>query len=735
MNLLDVWSILVRRRWVVALAVATCTVTAIVGSFVATPLYMATSTLQIERQNPDILTFRDLAQTDYSWGAYYDFYETQYQVLASDAVAVHAVDRLDLLQHPAYAEATERGPGLIARLRSLLPSRSAPEVEVDPEQQAAEWIRGSLQVEPVRNSHLVKVSWVSDDPELAADVANAVAAAYIQYTLQSQFSASGQAEEFLINQIAALKLEIGAIESDLQTYGEAKGIVSIDDTSNITLKALQDVSSRRTSAQAELAAARTAWEAVRDAPADALPEVRESGLIGRLREEYASYEAEYAERSRKYGDDWPGMQTLRSKLDGARERLQVETDRIATQVRAAARADYDEARSRVEALESLLRDQEASAQALKRNAIEFANLRSEVEKKRETLDALIERQNQMSLSTRLKDMDASSSNIRIVDRAKTPTAPFKPRTKVNVLLGLFFGMVLGVGAALLLDYLDNTIGSPADLERVIDLPLLAVIPRSAAATTGSSLTGMRKAPVPADSPADLLSHADPRTPAAEAYRELRTSILLSSAGHPPARIVVTSALPEEGKTATAINLAIVLAQLGRRVVIVDTDLRRPRVHKAFRVDNQRGVSTYLSGMADDPVSLVRHTDVPDLDLLSSGPVPPNPSELLNSATFEEMGRRLLDAGYDHVIFDSPPTLSVSDPVIVASVVDAGILVVRAALTPRQSVRLAAEKLGKNNVAPVGVVLNDLDGSSRGASYYAYHSYGHYEDRDRKRKGA
>jgi capsular exopolysaccharide synthesis family protein len=256
--------------------------------------------------------------------------------------------------------------------------------------------------------------------------------------------------------------------------------------------------------------------------------------------------------------------------------------------------------------------------------------------------------------------------------------------------------------------------------------VLAVIPRYRGNTTPLSRV-RRKTSDAREASIDLIAHRDGRSGVSEAYRGLRTSILLSHAGQPPRLIVLTSALPEDGKTATALNLAVVLAQLGRRVILVDTDLRRPRLHQAFGVENRRGVSTYLSGLEDDPQRLVVATGIDSLDLLPSGPIPPNPSELLNSAVFAGLGPELLERGYDHVLFDSPPVLSVSDPAIVASAADTGILVVRSGRTPRQSARLAAERLEQTGGGAFGVVLNDFDVEAKGSSYERYQSYyGRYE---------
>ena len=718
----DYWAVLVSRRWVLFLIVATHMIVALIGTFVAVPQYRATTTLHIERHSPDIFTFQDLGQSEMSWTSYADFYQTQYKILSSPAVARRAAERLEWTSRPTFHETSK--PGILAQLKGLIP-RSTSEVEVDPLDVATAQVLDGLEVVPERNSQLVQVSWVSDDPEWARDVANAVAAAYIEYNIESQFSTTDQAQEFLVDQISKLKREIATIDADLQEYGEQNRILSLDDSNNITLTAVKDTARRRTAAQTRLAEAEATWRAVEQIEASALHEVMESNLIARLRQEFASYEAEYSEKARRFKDDWPGMEVLESKLERAGERLDLEVQRVAEQVRATAKTDYETAKHEVQALERLLLDQEHAAQRLRRDGVEFANLSSEVTQKRDTLDALLQRQIEMALSSQLKDLDSTSTNIRILDQARVPAAPFSPNPKFNLLLALLLGLMTGIGFALLLDYLDNTITSVGQIASTVPLPLLAVIPRHRNVASARKQRG----PLAPATEFDLIAHEDSRAAVTEAFRELRTSILLSNPGEPPRRLLVTSALPEEGKTATAINLGIVLAQLGRRVVLVDTDLRRPRMHKALRRDNERGVSTFLSGLEQDVHALVVGSGIDNLDLIPSGPIPPNPSELLDSERFVQLGGDLLASGYDHVLFDSPPALSVSDPVIMASQVDVGILVVRAAKTPRQSVRLAWEKFRLAGTCKLGLVLNDLDAERHGAAYYRYQHYGRYGEEE------
>jgi capsular exopolysaccharide synthesis family protein len=488
-----------------------------------------------------------------------------------------------------------------------------------------------------------------------------------------------------------------------------------------------------------LAAAEAVWRTALDSPDDSLPEVIQSPLIAELRQQHAELSAELGEKARKFGADWPGVQTLSAKMEQARTVLDDQIGRIARQVRTAAQSDYQRARVELGNLDHLLDDQEGAAQQLKRESVEYANLQSEVDKKRETLSALITRQNEMALATRLADLEATSSNIRLLSPAEPPVHPFKPAVRFNLLLGLLIGLGAGVALVIVLERLDNTVSSIEDLRRAGGWPLLAVIPhheRSAGAAAPLLRLGRRGRESPGET-VDLVTQHAGQGPSAEGYRDLRTAILLSSPGHPPRTLMITSALPEEGKSATAINLAVVLAHTEARVLLIDTDLRRPRLHRAFGTSNVRGVTSYLSGMDRDVRGLVQRTAVEGLDLLASGPVPPNPSELLNSPQFRELAAHLLESGYQHLVFDSPPVLSVSDPVIAATSMECCILVVRADRTPRPSVRLAVDKLAAAVGGTAGVVLNDLDPSRWGRGYYGgtYYGGGHRAEAEASDAGA
>jgi capsular exopolysaccharide synthesis family protein len=340
---------------------------------------------------------------------------------------------------------------------------------------------------------------------------------------------------------------------------------------------------------------------------------------------------------------------------------------------------------------------------------------------------------QISSSINLSDPNNNLTNVRVVQRAKPATVPYKPNTKKNLTLSLLLGFLFGLGLTFLLDFLDNTVDTSRDLEELIRLPVLASIPKVVLSERSILPVSRKKVGnKTAETKVGLIAHHDAKSPAAEAYRDLRTAILLSGAGKPPRTITVTSAVPGEGKSSTILNLGIVFAQLGKRVVVVDSDLRRPRLHLSLEQPNDAGASTYLSGMSTRIEELIQPTMVNHLDFLPSGPQPPNPSELLNGPVFGKMLVALKEAGYDHILLDAPPVLAVADPMILASIVDCTLVVIRSGSTQKQAIRHCIDKFRKSDIRVIGAILNDTE--VRRAEYRQYtHKY--YKEQSRSSGGA
>ena len=684
-------------------------------TFLEHPLYRATATIQIERNAPEALNFGQLTGSDYY--EYQDFYQTQYKVLQSRTVLRIAAQKLDLPNRPTYAQRKGTPIGrLIAWGANLFSGGAGATGPPDTWLAPTNFMAQRLTVEPVRNSKLVRLTFEDRDRQLSADAANAVADAYETFNTTTRYTTSDQAREFLTDQVGRLQSEIAKEEQELQDEGKQKEILSLSDsTQNIAEKALGDMNARYIEARGRLAVAQARYEAVANGDPDSLPEVLQSQLITDLKMQYADIERRYNQAAERFKADWPPLQQMQEELDGAANRLEVETDTIALQVRSVAKAEYAKVRDEVENLGRQVDAQKIEVQRVAGNAIGYAGLKADIETKRKILNDLLTRQSETDTTSRLKGGPAS--NMRIVDRAEIPRAPFKPNKPLNLALSVLFGLLLGAGAALLLNYADNTVKTEQDIQRHAGVPALGFIPlyqtlhvvgEGEKKTSGSQYA------------ADVACHTDSRSSFAEAFKSLRTAFLLASPERAPRHVVVTSCEPLDGKSTVITNLAIALTQIGRRVVIVDADLRRPRVHKVFGITNEIGLSSFLSGNA--PVEeVVRDSGVPNLQVVTSGPVPPNPSELLASKALEAFMESLETVGpFDHVFFDSPPLLQMADAVLLATCMDATILVAREGRTIHQSLSSGVKRLRQSRARILGAVLNAVVERFGNYYYYRYH---------------
>ena len=716
LHLRDYGRVLSERRAIVITCLVLVVLFTATFTFLATPLYRATTTIQIERQGPGVLAFSDMTATDYY--DYQDFYQTQYKILQSRTVLRLAAERLDLPNRPEYATRTGSPLGrFIGALRSSLSGDGDGREPEDSMTAAAKFIDGGVSIEPVRNSKLVKITFIDRSRELSADVANAIAEAFEQFNTDTRFSTTKQAGEFLTKQVARLQADIGAQERVLQQYATKKEILSLSSGSqDISEKALGDINTRFFEAKGRLAIAQARYEAVAKGSPESLTEVLTSPLILELKKQYAEVERRHNQMAERFKPDWPPLQQLQEELDGAKARLAVETDAIARQVRSVAKADYSKTQAEVANLSSQVDTQKGEVQRVGRDAIEYASVKAEIETKRKMLNDLLTRQSETETTSGLKDSRAT--NIRVVDRAEAPRGPFKPNKKLNLALSLVFGLGLGAGAAFLFNYLDNTVKNEQDIQRHAGVPALGFVPlyQPLHAVEGD---GSAEPPQRSQYEADLACHGDSRSSFAEAFKSLRTAFLLASPERPPRHVVVTSCEPLDGKSTVATNLAIALTQIGRRVVMVDADLRRPRLHKVLGLSNDVGVSSFLSGNASAE-ELIQDTPIPNLYALTSGPVPPNPSELLASPAMDALMKSLEELGpFDHVFFDSPPLLQMADAVLLADRMEATIIVAREGRTVNAALASGVRRLRQSRARILGAVLNAVVEKFGGYYYYRY----------------
>ncbi len=694
--------------------------------------YQASTTIQIERKMASVVSAESLMSVE-SYADAQSFYPTQYKLLESRGLAERVVQNLRLADDPIFNP--KRG--------ELAAGGEPEEISVDDDERAlgdlAKRLLDGLNVKPVRNTRLVEIAYRAPAPDLATRVANGVAQAYIAWGIELRSATVGRASGFLASQIEELKQEIQDKESELQAYSRSTDIVALDPNSNVVMQRLEALNRDYTAAMSTRIEKEATYYSLVNAPKDTVADTFSAGLVPQLRRELLLLQQEYAKNLNTYKPEWPAMQELKANIEKSRQNLDETVDQMVDEARQSANTAYQTALRRERSLRDELATQKANAMQLNSAAVEYRNLQVEVSTRRQLLDDLLRKQSETGVAGRLQG--TGSSNVVIVDRALVPEFAFRPSLKRNIALGLVLGLMLGIGAVLGVELLDRSLHTPDDIERVLGLPVLGVIPDVAQLAGGygygygygavgkkkprGSRKKARDAKTEDSRPitVELLPHDNPRVAAAEAYRTVRTSVLLSSAGGLHS-VVITSATPSEGKTSLSANLAIVLAQLGQDVLLVDADMRKARLHEIFKVSNRKGLVNHLAADAEAD-EIIQKTDVPNLSLVPAGPAPPNPSELLSSKKMREFVEMVKDR-FDYVVFDSPPVLAVTDASVLGTLVDGTILCVSAGHVTRDAAEGAIDRMSIGNVHLLGAVLNKFQAKSEGYRGYRYQRYAEHE---------
>ena len=711
----EYWAVVVKRRRLIAICVALALVIGAAVSILSPPTYRATTVLDIEKDKASPV---DISSSPQALNYDPEFLPTQTRLMRSREVAERAVRRLNLNDSEDF-NPPRKG---IFSFGTRSDSKGAPK---DGLARVAANVQGGIEIAPIRGTNLVELSYVAGSPKVAADVANAIADAYIDWNLEAKYQVVGQASQFLTAQIEQLKTEIDAKEQQLQQYSRQKDIVSVDPQSNVTLQNLETLNKDYAGAVTDRVAKEARYHEVSTARPDAIADTLSNGLVSQMRNDQLRLEREYAEKLNLYKPEWPAMQQLKAQIDKGKQHLDTVIQETVAKAREVARSDYVTAMRREETLKSVLQGQKNEAMALNTNAVEYNNLKVEVETKRALYDTLLKRNAETQVTSRLRG--ERLSNVRVVDRALTPNVRYRPSYRKNALFSLFFGAGIGILFAFFLEYLDRSLRTPEQIERILQLPSLGVIPALGSAGKGygygygygrgSGTKNKKTNPSGEKVAIELLPHHQPRSTVAEAYRAFRTALLLSRAGGVKT-IAIASSVPAEGKTSTALNLGVVLAQLGRRVLIIDGDLHKPRLHEIFRVSNRAGLVSILAEGAT-PTDVITQTSIPNVFLIPSGPNSPNPSGLLSSPA---MGKLLefTAMNFDYVILDTPPVSPVADALLLGHVVDGVVLTVRGGRTSREHVTRARDKLLRSNVRILGVLINNLE--EEAPVYGRYYDY-------------
>src|SRR5579863_5693439 len=616
-HLLDYLIILRKHQWLIITFLLTVVTVVTIASFKMKPVYEAAARVEVDKESQNMVPFPD----SNSYGEYDDsenYIETQTKILQSETLALMTIKSMDLARYPEFGGNSAAGvvhEGAIPRRPAILGA-----------------FLGRLGVKRVPNSRLIQVQFEAEDPQLAAQVVNTHLQNYVEENFRSKYDATTQASNWLSAELEELRIKVEKSEDARIAYQRENQIWQIDEKQDITTQKLADLSKAVTDAQTDVAQKEALYRMAISGNVDALPAARNNDVISNLLRRKAELDELYAEALDQYGPNYPKVVRLQSQQKEVEQNLATARKTMVESVE----EEFATARSHVELLQQALDKQKAEANDLSEKLVQYHILQHDADSNKQLYDGLLQKLKEAGITAGLR-----SSNIRVVDPALAPASPSRPQKARNILLAVLVGLVGGVGLALFREYLDNTVKSPDDIEALTGLPSLAVVPSLPGLRTSHSRfsrLAREAAPQSASGPrVELLSYIQPKSQISEAFRALRTSLLLSQADHPPQVILVTSALPREGKTTAAVNLAVTLAQLGDRTLLMDSDLRKPGIRRALNMTlgKDAGLSSYLAGVASLDEVTIPHPAITNLSALTTGPIPPSPADLLSSHRMRE----------------------------------------------------------------------------------------------------
>jgi capsular exopolysaccharide synthesis family protein len=691
-HLRDYLRTIYKRRYTVYTFFIIVFIVVLIGTLSTTPIYRATTSVLIEKSEAANMSMM------YPYYFSYDpaFYETQYQLIRGASVARKVVEMIDLEKtygsyFPDEREALSHmdEAAKMAKLTNL--------------------ISGDISVSPIKDSKIVNISYMSESPEFAALIANSVAKAYISEILDMKMSHTRYALEWMTKKAEEEKTKLEKSERALQAYMRANDIVTLQDKIAITPERLSEFNSQLIQAQTKRKELESLYRKVKKGKiedAETIPAIAVDPTVASLRSEILKAEQNIEEFSKKYGQKHPTMIRAREDLKTLKEKREQQIKRVIVSIK----NEYELAKSKEDSLRSALSGTKAEALSLNEKFIQYGVLLREVETNRQLYDALIKRMKEQSVTEEIQTV-----NVWVVEKAGIPGKPVRPKKSLNILLGIIVGLFGGIGLTFFFDYLDNTIKSPDDVETRLGLAVLGMVPLMQAKEGNIEELLLQK----------------PQAAFSEHYKNLRTALLLSSASKPPQNILVTSMGPEEGKTVTSVNLALTVAESDYSVLLIDGDLRKPRVHSIFGLNNAKGLSTYLAGTSTS-INIIKGPKE-NLSIIPAGPLPPNPSELLGSYKLHEL-IRVLKERYNIIIWDSPPLMTVTDSLILSKVLDGTVIVTKAGKTTFDIVRrglkaIRGRRSSDSESRVLGIVINAIDVKKSDYYYYKHYYHSYYSSKE------
>ena len=718
-DLLAYWRMLVKRRWLIAGIIVAVVAIALIRTLLTPPTFRATAVMQIDSESMQVMQVQGITPMQGGWDP--DFNQTQYELLQSRSLAERVAEDLNLVDSNIFEQL--KPPSWSTRLGELLnPDSRIKEKPLAPKaidesssvggdaaatanvagnaarklRSATALIQGGVSVDPIRNSHLVRVSYDSMLPAFSARVANALADGFIASSMDRQFGASSYAKKYLEDQLAQLKSRLEESERSLVAFAQKENLVPNADGTSLVGQNLVDLNASLAKAQDQRIRAESRWQEASKVSGAALPaDMLADSILRTLQQQRALLQGQYQQKLQTFKPDYPEMLSLKGQIDEADKQIENELKNI----RASVKAEYDAALGQEKMLETQLDTLRTQTLEADRTSIQYNILKRDVDTNRQLYNALLQRYKEVGMAG-----GAKSSNISIVDRAEVPMSRFAPSLSRNLMLGFLLGAMLGVMIALLLEYIDDSLKTPHDIEHHLRLPVLGIIPKLAKQTPREALE-------------------DPRSAFSESYRSVRTALQFSTERGVPKALLITSPSATEGKSTSALTLAQNFVQLGKRVLLIEGDLRNPSLAKAMGLVGNDGLSSILSG-ARTFANSVTTTDNKNLDVILSGPLPPSPTELLAGARLVSL---LLIAAqkYDQIIIDGPPVLGIADAPILANAAGGTLLIVRSGSSRISSAQAAIKRLRATRARLIGVLLTQYDAkaSGYGYEYESYYAYG------------
>jgi succinoglycan biosynthesis transport protein ExoP len=743
LRLREIWRIIRKHKWLILSITTVITIIVAVEANRARPVYMASAFIEIGKETPSVRTGNGEAVIQADDDLYYPqlSINTHLFRLTSEPVLEEVVVKLKLDKDSRFVDTGRKSfweavQSLTngsrsknqddAALAIVEPATNEPGIESPRTPEESEklgpfvgMIAGGLRAEQVKETRTLKVSYSHTNPAFAAAVTNCVAQTFIDRSFERKTEKFTTASDWLDRTTRELKARVEQSEQELANYTRSHNIFSLEGKETLTTEKLSRLHDQATRAETERILKQSIYEEVKAGRVSQLPAAFADAKLTSLQTKLEGLQAEANRLATRYGPENPQVIETAQAIKTTREQLEANRQALEQKLK----SEYELTLRDEQSLKTALQQAKSEAVQQNQDAIQFGILKQEVDTAKSLYTDFLQKTSQAKVQAHQQH-----NNLQLIQPARVPKGPINSGPSRAILMGFLMSLAAGVGLAYFLEFLDNTVKSVEDVSRYVRLPALGVIPAISANGSGRLSNGKKRKRLLAGNgmkSAKQTTRADAmvldnRSTAAEAYRAVRTSMLLSAAGHPPKIMLITSGQAGEGKTTTAVNTAISLTQLGASVLLIDCDLRRPSIHKLLGVEHTRGLSTYLS--RDVKVDgLIQKAMVPNLSVLPCGPLPPNPAELISSERMKEL-LRLMAERYDHVLIDSPPLMNVTDPIILSSLVDGVILVIHGGKTSRAVTARARQELMNVGAKVFGVVLNNVDLRHDGYNDYYYYRY-------------